>query len=86
MYRRIVRKRAQRTLDRLPTRDFEAIKAAIDDLANNPRPRGMVKIRSREGTWRIRQGDYRIVYTIDDDQKIITVLDIDHRKQVYRWL
>ena len=86
MYRRIVRKQAQRNLDRLPKRGFEAIKATIDDLANDPRPKGVVKIRSREGTWRVRQGDYRIVYSIDDDLKTITVLDIDHRKQAYRWL
>lgn len=86
MYEIHMRRRAQRSLDRLSRKDAEAIMARLDILASTPRPRGVDKIKSAEGTWRVRQGDYRIVYSIDDNQKTVTILDIDHRKQVYRWL
>jgi len=86
MYRVKMQRRARRSLERLPKKDHDSVLGAVKDLANNPRPRDVAKIKSAEGMWRVRQGDYRIVYDIDDNQKIITVLDIDHRKQVYRWL
>ncbi|MBI2852251.1 MAG: type II toxin-antitoxin system RelE/ParE family toxin [Chloroflexi bacterium] len=76
----------RRTLDRLPRRDSEAIMDRLDDLAKNPKPRGVEKIRSRSDLWRIRQGDYRIVYSIDDEQKVINVWSIGHRRDVYRSL
>ena len=86
MYEIHMRRQAQRALNRLGRKDAEAVMERLDVLKNTPRPKGVDKIKSTEGMWRVRQGDYRIVYSIDDNQKIITVLDIDHRKQVYRWL
>ncbi|MDP3880342.1 MAG: type II toxin-antitoxin system RelE/ParE family toxin [Dehalococcoidales bacterium] len=58
----------------------------MQELANNPRPRGVDKVRSVGGWWRVRQGDYRIIYDIDDDRKTITVLYIGHRREIYRGL
>ena len=85
MYKIELRRKAQRSLDRLPTGDFEAVLDAVKGLANSPRPKGVEKIKSA-GLWRIRQGDYRIVYSIDDGQKIVTILRIGHRREIYRSL
>jgi len=51
----------------------------------NPRPRGVEKIRATE-LWRIREGDYRLVYHINDEEKIVTVVRIGHRRDIYRGL
>ncbi len=83
MYKIELRRKAQRSLDRLPKGDFDAILDAVKGLANSPRPKGVEKIKSA-GLWRVRQGDYRIVYSIDDSQKIVTSLRIGHRREIYR--
>ena len=85
MYKIELRRRAQRALDRLPKDDFGAVLDALKGLGNTPRPKGVEKIKSA-GLWRIRQGDYRIVYSIDDSQKSVTVLRIGHRREIYRSL
>jgi mRNA interferase RelE/StbE len=85
MYKIELRRRAQRALDRLPKSDFRAVVEAIKELAQTPRPRGVEKIKSA-GLWRIRQGDYRIIYAINDNQELITVVRIGHRREIYRSL
>jgi mRNA interferase RelE/StbE len=85
MYRIELRRRAQRALDRLPKTDFQSVVEAIQELAQTPRPRGVEKVKSA-GLWRIRQGDYRIIYGIDDSQQLVTVARIGHRREVYRSL
>jgi mRNA interferase RelE/StbE len=85
MYRIELRRKAQRSLDKLPKSDFTAIIEAVKNLAESPRPKGVEKIKSA-GLWRIRYGDYRIVYSIDDDNKIIVILRIGHRREIYRSL
>jgi len=85
MYKIELRRKAQRSLDRLPKGDFDAVLDAVTGLANSPRPKGVEKIKSA-GLWRIRQGDYRIVYSIDDNHKIVTILRIGHRREIYRQL
>ena len=79
---RILR-RAQKALARLPKRDYERVRDAIRALAENPRPSGARKLRDREG-WRIRVGVYRVIYEIDDADRVVTVLDIGHRGDIYR--
>jgi mRNA interferase RelE/StbE len=57
---------------------------AIDSLANNPRPNGSKKLVSQKETlWRIRVGDYRIIYSIEDVLKILEIRRIGHRKDIY---
>ncbi len=85
MYKAELRRKAQRNLDRLPRDDFNAVLEAMRNLISTPRPKGVEKIKSA-GLWRIRQGDYRIVYSIDDDRKTITILRIGHRREIYRSL
>ena len=85
MYQIELRRKAQRALDKLPKTDFEAVVEVIKGLAQTPRPRGVEKIKSA-GLWRIRQGDYRIVYAVDDKQQLVTVVRIGHRREIYRAL
>ena len=83
MYRIELRRQAQRALDRLPRSDFEAVVDALKGLAGSPRPRGVEKVKSA-GLWRIRQGDYRVVYSIDDKQQLVIVVRVGHRREIYR--
>jgi mRNA interferase RelE/StbE len=83
-YRIIVERPAERYLRRrvVPIYD-ERIRRAIDDLADNPRPTGSRNVRGRESR-RIRVGDYRIIYEIDDEERVVDVLQVGHRRDVYR--
>lgn len=56
---------------------------AMLDLASNPRPSGCLKVRSEEGVWRIRIGDWRVGYMIDDAASEVTVIRIAHRSEFY---
>jgi mRNA interferase RelE/StbE len=82
-YKISIRRKAQKQMARIPASDYKKVKEAIQALANNPRPPGSKKLKGRPG-WRIRQGNYRVIYEIQDDQLIIIVLDIGDRKDIYR--
>jgi mRNA interferase RelE/StbE len=75
--------RAEREFAALSKSDFERVKRAIDGLIENPRPVNCQKLKGRDG-WRIRAGNYRIVYDIDDSIRSVTVVNIGHRREVYR--
>ena len=81
-YEVFILRRAQKELATLPKTDYERMRMAIAALAENPRPAGCKKLTGREG-WRIRSGDYRAIYEIDDAQKRVTVLRIGNRRDVY---
>jgi mRNA interferase RelE/StbE len=85
MYRVDLRRQAQRELDKLPKSDFQAVIEAIKDLAQTPKPRGIEKVKST-GLWRIRQGDYRKIYIIDDNEHVVTIVRVGHRREIYRAL
>jgi mRNA interferase RelE/StbE len=53
-------------------------------LGENPRPHGCLKMEGGEGLWRVRLGDYRMIYTIDDSLEVIEVRIVAHRREVYR--
>jgi mRNA interferase RelE/StbE len=61
----------------------DRVRDAIDSLADDPRPRGVAKLAGRDD-YRIRVGDYRIVYAVDDEERLIIVARIAHRREVYR--
>ncbi len=82
-YRIEVKKSAAREISRIPKRDLTLILARIQALADNPRPPGSVKLTGEE-KYRIRQGSYRILYTIEDDVLTVCVVKIAHRKDAYR--
>lgn len=83
MYRVDLRQRVKRELDDLPEKDCQTLVKALVNLEENPRPPGVEKIR-RTDLWRIRKGDYRVIYHIDDQEQVITIVRIGHRKDVYR--
>ena len=82
-YTIFILRRAQKELAQLPNDAFERVRDAIRDLSQNCRPDGYRKLTGRDG-WRIRIGDYRIIYEIDDKQHIITILHIGNRQDIYR--
>ena len=59
-------------------------RAAIDRLADDPHPAGMIALRGAPGAFRIRIGDYRVIYVLHDDLLLVVVIDIGHRRDVYR--
>ncbi len=75
---------ALRDLERLPAQIVQRVLNAIHELGNNPRPHGCRKIVGSESTYRIRVGEYRVVYEVDDQQRLVLVTRIRHRKDVYR--
>jgi mRNA interferase RelE/StbE len=76
-------RRAQKQLARIPASDYKKVKQAILNLAQDPRPPGSKKLKGRPA-WRIRQGDYRVIYEIQDKQLFVIVLDVGNRRDIYR--
>lgn len=81
-YEVLILRRAQKELGDLPKADYARVRDAVAALADEPRPAGCKKLVGREG-WRIRSGDYRVIYEINDAEEKITVLHIGHRRDVY---
>ena len=82
-YKISILRKAQKQLAKIPASDYKKVKQAILDLAKDPRLPGSKKLKGRQG-WRIRQGDFRVIYEIQDDQLIVIVLDVGNRKDIYR--
>ena len=83
-YRVEIARRAVKCLDRLPRREQQRVRAAIDLLADNPRPPGCVAMTGEATAYRVRVGDYRIVYEVLDDRLVVQVVRVGHRRDVYR--
>jgi mRNA interferase RelE/StbE len=81
-YQLTIRPRAIKVLEKLNEPDYSAIKKAIYNLADNPRPAGCKKLKGRTG-WRIRSGNYRILYNIFDQVLTVDVIAVGHRKDIY---
>ena len=79
-----IRPPAKRGLDGLPADERERAIRAIRKLAETPRPRGSEKIVGGNGERRIRVGVYRIIYDVNDATRTVTLLDVAHRREVYR--
>lgn len=72
-----------RRLEGLPQKDRRSLLQALEKLEEDCRPPGVEKIKGTE-LWRIREGDYRAVYHIDDRERVVTVVRIGHRRDIYR--
>jgi mRNA interferase RelE/StbE len=75
---------ARRQLEKLPGAVLAQIDAAILRLADDPRPRGCRKLAARDDRWRIRVGDYRIIYVVDDEDRVVIIAEVGGRDDVYR--
>jgi mRNA interferase RelE/StbE len=73
----------QKELDRLASTVIARIYPRLESLATNPRPPGCKKLKGGEGEWRIRVGEYRVDYTIDDGARLVEVTRIRHRSEAY---
>ena len=73
----------QKFLDVLHGDIYTRIISALYALADDPRPHGVKKLKGYRDYWRIRVGDYRIIYTIQDDRLLVVVIRIGHRREVY---
>lgn len=83
MYRIIIERRAARQIESFSDEIIQCITEAIKGLKSNPRPPGVKKLVGEDG-WRIRIRDYRILYTIDDNQRLLTIYRVKHRREAYR--
>lgn len=77
-------RRAARALSALQRREQQRIRAALDLLADNPRPPSCVALQGEDSVYRVRVGDYRIVYEVFDAVLLVHVVRIGHRREVYR--
>jgi mRNA interferase RelE/StbE len=81
-YQILLTKTATKQLDKLEDDIAEKLLQIIQNLENNPRPNGCKKLKGREG-YRVRQGNYRIIYDIFDDLLVVEVVAVGHRKDIY---
>jgi mRNA interferase RelE/StbE len=85
MFLIVFKKSAEKELEKLPIAVTKKIAIAIDELAYNPRPKLSKKLEAQKAElWRIRVGDYRIIYLIEDEIKIVEIRKVGHRKDIYR--
>ena len=85
-YRIEVKPQAEKMLARIPHPHRRRIARAIDALAHTPRPAGSIKLAGSDDAYRIRVGDYRIVYQVLDKVLIVYIIRVAHRKDIYRGL
>jgi len=75
---------ARKELESLSAKLVQRIFPAIEALAKVPRPKGCRKLTTEKNLWRIRSGDYRVIYTIDDDKRAIDIIAVRHRSKAYQ--
>jgi mRNA interferase RelE/StbE len=75
---------ARKELESLPDRIVEKVLPKIEGLANSPKPVGSRKLSGEKNMWRLRVGDYRVVYTVDDRRRLVDIVAVRHRKDAYR--
>lgn len=75
---------ARRELETLDASVVRRVIAKVEGLAQDPRPSGSRKLQGEQNLWRIRIGDYRVIYSVDDRQRVVDLVRIRHRREVYR--
>lgn len=84
MHEVFLERAAERDLKRLGRSEFDRVIAQIRRLAQEPRPKGCHKIAGSADDWRIRVGDYRVIYEVDDAARAVRVMRVRHRREAYR--
>ncbi len=79
-----IKKSAQKELLELPAQVAQNITKIIDSLIENPKPNGSKKLKGSDNAYRIRSGDYRVIYTVLNAKLIIEIIKVGHRKDVYK--
>lgn len=83
-YRVVLAPAAERQLRKFDARVRRRLQAVLELLADEPRPPAATQPVGGAGDWRVRTGDYRIVYDIDGDELVVLVLRLEHRREIYR--
>jgi mRNA interferase RelE/StbE len=83
-YRIEVTRDAMRALAKLDKPVRRRVQVAIDGLGENPRPSGVIALQGVHGAFRLRVGNYRVIYTVDDHRLVVLVVDLGHRREIYR--
>jgi mRNA interferase RelE/StbE len=83
LYQIVIERSVVKFLKHIPETDYYLIKAKIQSLANDPRPYGSIKLKGRNA-YRVRQGDYRIIYEIRDKALLVCIVTVGNRKDIYR--
>jgi len=83
-YHLVIANSAKHDMRRLESSLQQRIATRLQILDKTPRPPGVKKLRDRENQWRIRVGDYRIIYEIDENERLVIILRIKHRREAYR--
>lgn len=78
-----IERKAERTLSKIEARDRIRIETVIGELAHNPRPHGCTKL-SGVAAYRVRVGNYRVVYTVADSVRVVNVTNVGHRRDIYK--
>lgn len=84
MYKVLISRTAEKQLKKLPGNIQRKISAVIVSLGIEPRPFGCKKLTGTASTYRLRAGDYRIIYDVYDKQIVVSVLKIGHRREIYK--
>jgi mRNA interferase RelE/StbE len=82
-YSLLIKPSAVKELEALPAKDRRRIVTRIEELAAEPRSHGCEKLTGLE-QYRLRQGDYRVLYSVDDETRVVLVVKVGHRRDVYR--
>ncbi len=82
-YELVFKRSVNKDLRAVPNKDVQRILNRIESLQNDPRPDGCEKLSGQE-RYRIRQGNYRIIYGIEDDRLVVTVIKVGHQRAIYR--
>ena len=83
-YKLLIKPSAAKEIESAPKKDRLRIIKRIQELSSDPRPPGCEKLSGHDDKYRVRQGTYRIVYTISDVDLVICIVKVGHRKEVYR--
>ncbi len=83
-YQVMISRRALKALEGLERRDQQRIRAVIELLAESPRPPSCIPLAGERGVYRVRVGDYRVLYEVHDGRLIVKVIAVGHRREVYR--
>lgn len=83
-YRIEIAREAIRALAKLDKQIRRRLQTAITKLGDDPRPHGAIALQGLSGAYRVRVGDYRVVYTVDDGRLVVLVVDLGHRREIYR--
>jgi mRNA interferase RelE/StbE len=84
IYEVVLSKTAEKNLSKLPAKIIAIIIPVLELLINNPRPLGCKKLKGFSNLWRVRVGNYRVIYSIEDKILLVDIREIRHRKDVYK--